>query len=69
VEWLAIKPEIVADRVWELIRKPTRIIYVPRILRVVPWIELTFGWIEDRIGPLLLRQQLKDPPDVSSKQD
>jgi len=24
-------------------------------LRVVPWVELTFGWIIDRLGPLLLK--------------
>jgi hypothetical protein len=56
VEWLAIQPEVVADRVWALIRRPARVTYVPRILRVVPWIELAFGWIMDRMGPLLLRR-------------
>jgi short-subunit dehydrogenase len=59
VEWLAIRPEVVADRVLGLIRRPTRVIYVPRILCVVPWIELGFGWLMDRIGPLLLRYQLR----------
>lgn len=62
VEWIAIKPEAVADRVWDLIRRPARIVYVPRILRVIPWIELIFGWLMDRVGPLLLRYQLKEPP-------
>jgi short-subunit dehydrogenase len=69
VEWLAIRPETIADRVWDLIRKPSRIIYVPRILRVVPWIELTFGWLMDRIGPLLLRYQLKEPLSDPSSED
>jgi short-subunit dehydrogenase len=55
VEWLAIRPETVANRVWGLIQRPARIIYVPRILRIVPWIELTFGWLMDRLGPLLLK--------------
>jgi len=59
VDWLAIRPETVADRVWDLIKRPSRIIYVPRILRVVPWIELTFGWLMDRIGPLLLKVQMR----------
>jgi short-subunit dehydrogenase len=57
VEWLAIRPETVAKRVWDLIKRPARIIYVPRFLRVVPWIELNFGWLMDRIGPLLLKSQ------------
>jgi short-subunit dehydrogenase len=69
VEWIAIQPETVADRVWDLIRKPTRIIYVPRVLRVVPWIELIFGWLMDRIGPLLLRYQLKGSPADSPSKD
>lgn len=43
VAWLAIHPEAVANRTWDLIKRPTRTIYVPRILRVVPWIELNFG--------------------------
>lgn len=66
VDRLAIRPEAVADRIWDLIRKPARIIYVPRILRVVPWIELTLGWMMDRIGPLLLRYQSGRPPSDSS---
>jgi hypothetical protein len=24
----------------------------------VPWVELAFGWVIDRIGPLLLKQQM-----------
>jgi short-subunit dehydrogenase len=69
VEWIAIQPETVADRVWDLIRKPARIIYGPRVLRVVPWIELIFGWLMDRIGPLLLRYQLKGSPADSPSKD
>lgn len=59
VDRLAITPEKVADRVWQLVKKPRRVVYVPRILGVVPWVELSFGWLMDRIGPMLLRHQLK----------
>jgi len=59
VDRIAITPEKVANRVWQLIKKPTRVAYVPRILRVVPWIELNLGWLMDRVGPLLLKYQLK----------
>jgi short-subunit dehydrogenase len=59
VDRLAITPEKVANRVWRLIKKPTRVAYVPAILSIVPWIELSFGWLMDRIGPMLLRYQLK----------
>jgi hypothetical protein len=34
------------------------VIYVPSILRVVPWLELSFGWVIDLLGPLLLEQQI-----------
>jgi len=52
---LAIRPEIVARRILELIKKPRRAIYVPRLLWVVPWVEMYFGWLIDRLGPRLLR--------------
>ncbi len=52
----AIQPEVVAQRILNLIERPRRVIYVPRILRVVPLIELTMGWLMDRLGPLLLKR-------------
>ncbi len=54
-----IKPEVVAERVWRLLRRPVRVAYVPGVLRLVPWIELTCGWLMDRVGPLLLQRQPK----------
>jgi hypothetical protein len=52
-----VKPEAVANRIWNLLRRPARVAYVPRLLSFVPWIELCFGWLIDRLGPLLLRHQ------------
>jgi UDP-glucose 4-epimerase len=52
---LSVRPEQVADRVWGLLRRPHRVAHVPGLLRLVPWIELSFGWLIDRLGPLLLR--------------
>ncbi len=52
---LAVRPETVAQRILELLKKPRRAIYVPRLLWVVPWIEMYFGWFIDRLGPRLLR--------------
>ncbi len=57
VEWLAVAPEVVARRIQGLLRRPARVAYVPRVLAIVPWIELAFGWLMDLIGPLLLRFQ------------
>jgi len=58
-ERLAVKPETVANRIWALLKRPTRVAHVPRLLRIVPWIEPSLGWLIDRLGPLLLRRQLR----------
>lgn len=56
-EKIGVTPEKVAERVWSLIRRPRRLVYVPDYLRLVPWLELSFGWIIDSVGPLLLNKQ------------
>lgn len=53
----AVRPETVAGAVVSMLRRPRRAVYVPALLRIVPWLELMFGWIIDRLGPLLLRRQ------------
>jgi UDP-glucose 4-epimerase len=53
----AVGPEKVASAVASMLRHPRRAIYVPNSLRIVPWLELTFGWVIDRLGPLLIRRQ------------
>ena len=55
-ERVGVTSEHVALQIWKLLMHPRRVIYVPRWLRIVPWMELSFGWLEDRIGPLLLRK-------------
>jgi len=58
-EQVGILPEKVADAIWSLLRWPRRVLYVPHILGITPWIEACFGWLMDRIGPMLLnRKQL-----------
>lgn len=54
-ERLAIAPERVARKVWRIVQQPRRIAYVPSILWLSPWLELLFGRLIDRLGPLLLR--------------
>jgi short-subunit dehydrogenase len=56
-EKIGIKAEKVAERIWSLIRRPRRLIYIPKYLCLVPWLELSFGWIIDRVGALLLKKQ------------
>ncbi|HEX7542430.1 MAG TPA: SDR family NAD(P)-dependent oxidoreductase [Anaerolineales bacterium] len=56
-EHVGVSADYVAWRIWKLMLHPQRVIYVPGWLRVVPWTELAFGWIIDRVGPLLLKKQ------------
>ena len=56
-EKMGVTADIVAERIWELIRRPRRLVYIPFYLRLIPWLELSFGWIIDRLGPLLLKRQ------------
>ena len=52
-----VTAELVAHRIWGLLRWPRRVIYVPRWLAITPLVENSFGWLIDRIGPLLLKKQ------------
>ncbi len=56
-EKMGISADKVAERIWGLIRHPRRLIYIPDYLRLVPWLELSFGWVIDQVGPLLLKRQ------------
>ncbi|HEX7621460.1 MAG TPA: SDR family oxidoreductase [Anaerolineales bacterium] len=56
-EHVGVTADYVAWRIWKLMLRPRRVIYVPGWLRVIPWTELSFGWIIDRIGPLLFRKR------------
>jgi short-subunit dehydrogenase len=54
-ENLGISAQLVADRIWGLMKRPRRVVYVPWYLGVVPWIEASFGWLMDLLGPRLLK--------------
>lgn len=58
-EHAGVPAEIVARRIWGLLRWPRRVIYVPAWLAVTPLVESYFGWLIDRLGPLLLNRQKK----------
>ncbi len=60
-EKIGVTAEKVAERIWGLVRRPRRVIYVPGWMRIVPWAEMIFGWIIDRLGPLLLKKQKSSP--------
>ncbi|MBM3151952.1 MAG: SDR family NAD(P)-dependent oxidoreductase [Chloroflexi bacterium] len=54
-ENVGVTSEVVAEKVWRLLLRPRKVVYVPSILRLAPWVEMTFGWLVDRLGPLLLK--------------
>ena len=54
---LLVPPGMVADAVVRLISRPRRTVYVPQGYRVVPWVELAFGWLLDRLAGFFLRRQ------------
>ncbi len=56
-EHVGVSADHVAWRIWKLMLHPRRVIYIPGWLGVVPWAELSFGWIIDRLGPLLLKRK------------
>jgi short-subunit dehydrogenase len=62
VERVSISPEVVARAIRRIIHNPRRYVYVPKMLRIIPWLELCFGWLMDRAGPLLLDYQHKHSP-------
>jgi dihydroflavonol-4-reductase len=57
-----IKPEVVANAIMGLLDRPRRAIYVPRRFSVLPWVELGFGWLFDRLAGFLLRRQATAAP-------
>ena len=59
-EHIGVSAETVATQIWNLLDHPRRVVYVPSWLAITPFIEQTFGWLIDRLGPLLLRRQ--SPP-------
>ena len=56
-ERFAISAEQVAERIWGLVQRPRRVIYIPRVLTLSQWVEPAVGWLIDFLGPLLLRRQ------------
>ncbi|MGD8455544.1 MAG: SDR family NAD(P)-dependent oxidoreductase [Anaerolineales bacterium] len=56
-ERIGVTTQAVAERIWGLLQSPKRAVYIPRYLAVTPWVENLFGWLIDRLGPLLLRRE------------
>jgi short-subunit dehydrogenase len=58
-ERIGVSAETVANHIWRLLEHPRRVVYVPAWLRITPYVEGLFGWLIDRLGPLLLRFQTR----------
>ncbi len=52
----SIQPGVVADAIVGLLRRPRRAVYVPRKFSILPWVELGFGWLFDRLAGILMRR-------------
>jgi hypothetical protein len=61
-ERFGVRPEVVAGRIWDVLRRPVRMAYVPRFYWLAQWVEPYFGWIMDLLGPLLLRRNAEAGP-------
>ena len=57
-ERMGVSAGHVAERIWKLLDRPRRVIYIPGFLALTPWLEMIFGGVIDRLGPLLLRRSL-----------
>jgi dihydroflavonol-4-reductase len=55
-ERFGVKAEAVARAILGLLKRPRRSAWVPGGLRMIPWVELAFGWLIDQLGPLLLHR-------------
>ncbi len=60
-ERFGVTAEFVAEQIAGLLKRPRRAIYVPGVLAITPWLELLFGRLVDRLGPLLLRRDQAEP--------
>lgn len=52
-----VPADVVGDAVVRLISRPRRAVYVPDAYRLVPWLELFFGWLFDLVAGFFLRRQ------------
>jgi len=53
---MGVSAEVVAKQIWQLLQKPKRRVYVPAILKITPWFEFSTGWVQNLIGPILLKR-------------
>jgi len=52
-----IPPVVVADAIVGLLDRPRRFVYVPGRFRILPLVELGFGWVYDIVAGVVLRHQ------------
>lgn len=55
-ERMGVTAAAVAGRVWQLLIHPRRVTYIPAHLSITPFVETYFGWLIDKLGPLLLKK-------------
>ena len=60
-ERFAVPAQAVADRILRLLDRPRQVAYVPWYMAFSPLLERGFGWLIDRVGPLLLKREFSKP--------
>lgn len=58
-EHLAVSVEKVSKSIWRMILHPRRVLYVPFYYFFSPLVEILFSSVIDRLGPLLLRRNIR----------
>lgn len=58
-EKLAVKAEVVAEKILKMIKNRRKFCYVPSFLKITPFLEFCFGWLINLLGPLLLKKSIK----------
>lgn len=61
-ESFSISVERSSKAILRLLRSPQRFLYVPAVFSGLRVVEFLFGWIIDKLGPLLLRRAIKNDP-------
>ncbi|MCC6147099.1 MAG: SDR family NAD(P)-dependent oxidoreductase [Anaerolineaceae bacterium] len=56
-ERMGISADQVARVACSLLDRPRQVVYAPAYLAVTPWVEACFGWLMNRLGPLLLERK------------
>lgn len=59
---IEVRPEELANRLWSLVIRPQRVIYVPALMALFSWLERYAGWLMERIRERLVPARADSSP-------